>query len=151
MDVRQVIEAYLRQAMMMQIATARDNEPWCCTVFFAFDDKWNLYWMSKPNTKHSQDIEQNPHVAGTIVLQQDSRSGATVRGLQFAGVAEVLSGDEGALGAECYRSRLGREASLLEDIRSGKNPHKIYRIQPAKLILFDRLNFPAAERQEFLL
>jgi uncharacterized protein YhbP (UPF0306 family) len=151
MDVRELIKAYLRQATMMQVATVHGNKPWCSTMFFAFDEKWNLYWISKPTTKHSQHIEENLHVAGTIVMQQDSRSSATIRGLQYEGTAEMLNGDEEAMGAECYRSRFGREATFLEDIRSGNNPHKIYRIQPVKFVLCDRLNFPDAEIQELLL
>ena len=149
-DLEAVIAEYLSTTKMMQIATSVEDTPWCCTVYFAYDDDWNLYWISKPEQRHSKEIVENPKVAGTIAYDQQPPQ-RTVRGLQFEGTAELLSGEEEERASKYYIQQLDREASLLEDIRSGENPHKFYRIKPTKFVLFDRLNFPDNERQEYVL
>ena len=148
-DLKAVIAEYLGITKVMQIATCVDDTPWCCTVYFAYDDDWNLYWISKPEQRHSREIAKNPKVAGAIAYDQQP-SQRVVRGLQFEGTAELLSGREEEKASKYYIKQLDREASLLEDIRSGANPHKFYRIKPSKFVLFDRLNFPNKERQEYV-
>lgn len=133
---------------MMQVATCINNKPWNCTAYFAYDDDFNFYWISKPNTRHSQEIMKNPHVAGVIAYDQQPSQKA-VRGLQFQGVAELLKGGEEKKASKFYVKQLDREETLLEDIRSGKNPHKFYRIKTSQFVLFDRINFPQNERQEY--
>ena len=149
-DLKTVIAEYLSTTKVMQIATCVDDTPWCCTVYFAYDDDdWNLYWISKPEQRHSREISKNPRVAGAIAYDQQPPQ-RVVRGLQFEGTAELLMGREEEKASKYYIKQLDREASLLEDIRSGTNPHKFYRIKPSKFVLFDRLNFPNKERQEYV-
>jgi hypothetical protein len=45
--------------------------------------------------------------------------------------------------------KLGRDQQLLDDIASGKNPHKFYRLKPSRIVLFDTKNFPDVPRQEY--
>lgn len=131
---------------MMQVATCINNKPWNCTVYFAYDEDFNFYWISKPSTRHSSEIMKNPNVAGVIAYDQQPPQRA-VRGLQFEGIAELLKGAEEEKASKLYIKQLDREESLLEDIRSGKNPHKFYQIKVTKFVLFDRVNFPDNERQ----
>jgi len=144
MDLRKLIEEYIEGSKMMQVATVSGDQPWCATVAYAYDDSWNLYWISLPETRHSQELEANEKVAGTIANVDFYADGP--RGLQFQGTAHLLSGDEEAAAVEVYAKRMNREG-LLKDIRSGKNPHKIYKIKPQYFVLFDRINFPDNERQ----
>src|ERR1700690_33649 len=106
MELRKLIEDYLKEAKMLQIATSKNNQPWSCTVYFAFDDKLNLYWISKPNRRHSEEIRNNDKVAGVIVLPHTP--GDKVRGLQFQGIAKELSNkDDATAGMKYYAKRYG--------------------------------------------
>ncbi len=134
----------------MQIATTVNNKPWNCTVYYAYDGDFNFYWISKPTSRHSKDIIKNPNIAGVIVYDQQPPQKA-VRGLQFEGTAKLLTGKEEETASRFYIEQLNREKALLEDIRSGENPHKFYRIKPSKFVLFDKVNFPDNERQEYKL
>jgi uncharacterized protein YhbP (UPF0306 family) len=149
-SIKKLIQDYLKKARAMQISTSVNNKPWCATVYYVYDKNWNLYWISKPSTRHSKEIGKNAKVAGAIVYDQvPSR---TVRGLQFEGVAELLSGVEEEVASKVYIKQMSREKTLLDDIRSGKNPHKFYRIKPSKFVLFDRENFPINdERKEYII
>lgn len=148
MNELKLIRNYLDKTRMLQIATSSNGQSWCCTVYYAFDDNMNLYWISTPDRRHSQEIILNPKVSGAIVFSQEPYPEGGVQGLQFEGVAELLSGDEEETASKLYIEQLTREATLLEDIRSGKNPHKIYKVKPIKFVLFDSLHFPDLPRRE---
>src|SRR3989344_3813530 len=120
MDLRELIKEYLKKTRMIQIATSVDNQPWICTVYCAYDEDFNFYWISKPSTRHSQEIMKNPKVAGAIVYDQQPYPKKGVRGLQFEGTAELLTGEEEANASKFYIQQLDREDTLLADVRSGK-------------------------------
>jgi uncharacterized protein YhbP (UPF0306 family) len=148
-EIKELIGDYLNKTRMLQIATSDGNQPWCCTLYYAYDDDWNIYWLSLPSSRHSEEIMKNPNVAGGIAFSQEPYPEGGVRGLSFEGKAELLSGDEEKKACQLYITQLMREETLLEDIRSGKNPHKFYHVKPTLFVLFDRLNFPDNPRQEY--
>ena len=56
----------------MAIATASPNgKPWISPVFFAYDENYNLFWVSNKDSLHSKLIRNNPQVAIVIF---DSRA-----------------------------------------------------------------------------
>ncbi len=148
MELKQLIEDYLKEARMMQVATAQGNQPWACTVYFAFDPYFNLYWISSTDRRHSQDIDANNMVAGTIVLPHTP--GGPVRGIQFEGTAEALREKTAAtLGMEYYAERFDMDTQRANDIIQGSDGHICYKIKPKMIVLFDEVNFPEKPRQEF--
>lgn len=150
MDLRNIIQEYLQQARLMQVATAKDNQPWTCSVYFAYDNGLNLYWISLPSTRHSQEIKSNDKVAGTIVLPHNP--GDKVRGLQFEGVAkELTTGEEFHHALDTYAARMGMKDERKENIAEGKDGHNVYMIKPTLFVLFDAFNFPVSPRQELQL
>lgn len=147
MQPRNFIVRYLDIARLMQVATCAAGKPWCATVYFAHDNLHNLYWISVPETRHSQELAQNPRVAGTIVLPHTY--GEPVHGLQFEGMArEVTDPDEIRSLSESYIERYGRY-NLAEEIISGANPNHLYQIVPETFVLFDQANFPTQPRQSW--
>jgi|GEM_PF-4014433 len=42
----------------MQIATASDNKPWSATVYFCFNKDLEIFFISRPTRKHSNDIKE---------------------------------------------------------------------------------------------
>lgn len=75
----------------MSLGTMDENGPWVSDVIFVHDDKFNIYWISERKTRHSQAIEKNPKVAGTITISNSK--GQDNVGLQFEGIAEKVDGD----------------------------------------------------------
>lgn len=147
MDVKDLITDYLQQARLMQVSTARNNQPWTCNVYFAFDDNFNLYWISTPQRRHSQEIEANEKVAGTIVLPHTP--GQKVRGLQFQGIGKRATGEDMKIAMDTYASRMGMKEERKQSILNGKDKHVPYVIQPTLFVLFDEVNFPDNPRQEY--
>lgn len=151
MDLRKLIQEYLEKARLMQVSTSKDNKPWTCSVYFAYDEDLNLYWISLPTTRHSQELRENEHVAGTIVLPHTP--GEDVRGLQFEGVAkEITTTDKGFEHALLtYAKRMGMKEERQKEITNGTDGHAVYMIDPTSFVLFDTLNFPNNPRQKLSL
>ncbi|MBI2414593.1 pyridoxamine 5'-phosphate oxidase family protein [candidate division WWE3 bacterium] len=72
-EIKDLITKYLEEARLMQVATSINNQPWACSVYFVFDNDFNLYWISTPKRRHSLEIKENSKVAGTIVLPHTRR------------------------------------------------------------------------------
>lgn len=131
----------------MQLATAVNNQPWVCSVWFAQDKDLNIYWFSSETRRHSKELLKNRKVAGVIVLPQTPKD--PPRGLQFQGIAELLTKQEDIDKAiSVYAGRIFSKEKIKEFMKSKAKPHKFYRIRPSQFVLFDAVNFPDDSRQE---
>lgn len=148
MDSKKLIAQYLTESRVMQLATSIDDQPWICNVHFFADQNLNLYWMSTPARRHSQEIAQNSKVAMTIKVHEDTPDEKYVIGLSAEGIAELITNEEMQKIAPDYIKKLDKPPTLTEDILSGNNPHKFYRLRVAKFVLFDTKNFPNDPRLE---
>lgn len=149
-DVRALIELYLQKAVLMQVATVSGSRPWVCSVYFAFDDQLSLYWISSGNRRHSRELRENEHIAGTIVLEHTP--GDDVQGLQFEGVAKELTDiSEVREGMNCYALRFSMPEDRMNTIIDGKDEHVCYKITPTSFVLFDEVHFPDNARQEYVI
>lgn len=147
MDLRKLIEEYLKEAKLMQLATSSDNQPWVCSVWFAADSDLNIYWFSSITRRHSKELLKNKKVAGAIALPQAPDD--PPRGLQFQGIAELLENERDIDKAiSVYEGRIFSKEKIEELINHKEKPHKFYRIKPTKFVLFDAVNFPDNSRQE---
>jgi uncharacterized protein YhbP (UPF0306 family) len=150
MDIRSLIEEYLQNAKLMQVATSKDGQPWACSVYFAFDPSLHLYWISKSTRRHSQEIKNNEKVAGTIVLPHTP--GDKVRGIQFEGIAkELTTKNEIQNGMKYYAARFGMKPERVQTIVDNTDGHVCYTIIPTSYVLFDEVNFPEDSRKVYTL
>ena len=69
MNIEKIIREYIPEIIHMSLATSSHNTPWVCEVHYAFDDDLNLYFRSLSSRRHSQEIANNPKVAGNIIKQ----------------------------------------------------------------------------------
>ena len=133
---------------MMQIATASGDQPWICTVYFVEDDDLNLYWLSFPTRRHSQEIAAHNKVAVAVPIKFDK----PVIGIQAEGVAEPVT--DGRVVADVMRSYVERYNSgqqFYDLFVKGQNQHVMYKFTPSKYVLFDEVSFPGDARKEISL
>ncbi len=154
MNLKQLIENYLKEAKLMQVATVKNNKPWVATVWYAHDKNLNFYFISQKNRRHSQELKNNSHVAGTIVISHEEGIGQKVRGIQFAGKAEIV-GIQGLINAytllkEKYPN-IVKHIPTLDLIKTNLIAVRFYKITPTTIVLFDEVNFPDNPRQELKL
>ena len=125
-DVETIVREYLPDVIHMSLATSRDNKPWICEVHFAYDENLNLYFRSLTSRRHSQEIADNPKVAGNIVRQH--QPGEYPLGVYFEGTAELLeAGDEQNKAFACLDGRFNSGNRILEE---AQNPagHQFYKV-----------------------
>jgi hypothetical protein len=138
MNIEQTIRDYLPNILHMSLGTSAGNKPWVCEVHFVYDDELNLYWRSKPSARHSQELAQNPNVAGNIVIQHGP--GEKPLGLYYEGTAELLTDvDETNPMYERFIGRLGAKPTILEDAKQEDGP-KFYKLTVTDWYVFDARN-----------
>jgi uncharacterized protein YhbP (UPF0306 family) len=75
---------FLRCHHVMTLATCCDNRPWCCQCFYVYVDRLcGLVFTSDASTRHIIEALQQPHVAGSIVLE--SKIVGILQGIQLEG------------------------------------------------------------------
>lgn len=139
MDIEKAIREYLPSVIHMSLATCVDNRPWVCEVHFAYDEDLNLYWRSKENRRHSQEIAQNPRVAGNIVKQFGPED-KTVFGVYFEGVAEKLEGVQvGDTVYQLFADRFGMGPEIV-DSAARKDGNVFYRVAVSDMYVFGSID-----------
>lgn len=149
MDGKKLIQQYLKDARVMQLATVSTNKPWTCNLHFYADDEFNLYWISTLARRHSKEISENAYVSAAIKIHEDTQDEPYVIGISIEGTARLLTEHETKIIGEQYVAKLKKAPTLIEEILSGKNPHKFYLLKPTNIVLFDTKNFPQEPRQEY--
>ena len=146
MDIKELIQKYLSQGKVMQLATSAEGQPWVCTVYYVIDDQLNIYWLSLPSRRHSQEIATNNKVAVTIMVKSDQ----PVVGVQAEGTAELISEpSEIEKISKLYVAKHEAGKDFYQNFLKGKNQHSMYKLTPQKFVLFDELNFPGGDSREW--
>lgn len=147
MEISELIKKHLAESRMMQIATSDNRQPWICTVYYVEDDKQNLYWLSLPTRRHSQEIASSSKIAVAIPVKFDKNP---IIGIQAEGLAEVINVP--AIVAEImqkYTEKYESGKDFYDNFLAGKNQHLLYKFTPSKYVLFDEVSFPENTRKEW--
>jgi uncharacterized protein YhbP (UPF0306 family) len=147
MEVGELVKKYLRQGRMMQIATAAGSQPWICTVYFVPDEQQNLYWLSLPTRRHSQEVAKNNKIAVAIAVKFDKNP---IIGIQAEGTAGIVN-DLDAIKKimPYYIEKYDSGKDFVELFEAGKNQHQLYKFTPRKYFLFDETNFNDGQKHEW--
>lgn len=89
--MKEYIREYLQTNNVIQLATAKDGQPWLCNVHFYADHDLNIYWRSTTERRHSKEIADNPKVAAVIKVHENTPQEDYVIGLTIEGTAELLA------------------------------------------------------------
>ncbi|MEX2672626.1 MAG: pyridoxamine 5'-phosphate oxidase family protein [Phycisphaeraceae bacterium] len=82
----------LEQATTLSLATVdAADQPHAANVNFVGDEQLNLYWLSSPDSAHSQHLAGHPRVAATAY--PPFADPAEIRGVQLHGHAVLVSAD----------------------------------------------------------
>ncbi len=122
----------------MQIATVNGDQPWICTVYFVEDEELNLYWLSWPSRRHSQEIALNSKIAVAVPIKFDK----PVIGIQAQGTASIVT-DKTVVAdiMRRYVERYNTGRQFYDRFVAGQNEHVMYRFTPSSFVLFDEVTF----------
>ncbi|HKU18815.1 MAG TPA: hypothetical protein VJP80_06105 [Candidatus Saccharimonadales bacterium] len=138
MDIEKIIRGYVPNVVHMSLGTCVNNRPWVCEVHFAYDDELNLYFRSLVSRRHSQEIAENPLVAGNIVRQH--QLGEYPLGVYFEGVAKKLdTSTERQKAFSAINGRLHTGDDILKEAEDPKG-HQFYKITVNNWYVFGKLD-----------
>ncbi len=136
MDIKNRIIKILDSTHLMSLATSDDGGLWVADVIFIFDEKFNIYWMSDPDARHSKAVFQNNKAAGTITFTTKSKEPNF--GIQFSGLAEKIEGPRYDLAIKHLQKRGYPTPKENDDVLQGDS---WYTLKPSKIELIDEENF----------
>lgn len=91
MAVPERVRAFLVEHTTMTLATVGPaGEPQAAAVFYAADDRLDLYFLSSSSSRHSQNLLRDARIAATIYA--DGQAWQSIRGLQIEGAARPVEG-----------------------------------------------------------
>ena len=147
-QVDKIIREYLSNIVHMSLGTCVDNTPWVCEVHFVYDDELNLYWRSKASRRHSQEIAQNPRVAGNIVRQHDLEEAPV--GVYFEGRAVQLSGVQvGDSVYQLFADRFAVGPEIIDDANS-EDGHQFYKVTVDKMYVFGAFDGQPSQKYQLI-
>ena len=92
MPDKRIIE-FIKRHHLLTLATSKDNIPYCCNIFYVYNEKNNsLIFSSDIKTKHATDFIENSEVAGTIALE--TKDVEKIQGVQLLGKITEPKGEE---------------------------------------------------------
>ena len=143
-DLRERVLAYLAAHNTVSLATVGDDgTPWAATVFYAHLGT-DLYWLSEPKTRHSQNLLANGRVAATI--NEDYRDWQQIKGIQLEGRASEVRGKielaralAAYLGKYPFVKQFLSPGQLLQGVQiAGKTfDIRLWRLRPERLYYLD--------------
>lgn len=95
---------FFRKHHVLTISTTVNNEPWCASCFYVYLEEENaLVFTTGEGTRHGKEFVENPHVAGSVVLE--TMIIGKIRGIQFSGVVSEPEGEILAKAKSAYLKR----------------------------------------------
>ena len=147
---REILEAAIAAAALMQLATITESgSPEICNVWFrAVFRPDRLYFISRPDRNHSNNLRADARVAAGITLDVPAGLGGQVRGVTLTGKARELPQELFPQAAQDFVARWpGAAAALTPTTADPKStPSRLYEIVVLEWILFDEVNFPEQPR-----
>ncbi|HSW79566.1 MAG TPA: pyridoxamine 5'-phosphate oxidase family protein [Candidatus Saccharimonadales bacterium] len=124
--VKEIIE----RIKYITIATiSEQHEPWNAPTFFAYDDKFNLYWGSPARSQHSQNIRANGQAY--IVIYDSTVTPGTGKGVYIRAFCEELSNqDEMRAAFNLIRKRRGDISYWEFEEFQPDRPIRLYKAEP---------------------
>ncbi|MDB5166545.1 MAG: hypothetical protein JWM37_617 [Candidatus Saccharibacteria bacterium] len=140
MELKQRLTELLKDNHIIQVAT---SGPWICTVHGAVGDDLTIYWISKPDRRHSRELAVDPRAAVAVFVQPWPQIG-----IQAEGSATEVTGDDLVQAVQVYADSLNKDQAFRDGLLSGENPHRVYAFTATSWKLFDRENYPDSDVQE---
>jgi hypothetical protein len=124
---------FLNRHHCMSLATSGPEGPWAATVFYV-NDGFDIYFVTRPNTRHVRNLEGSPRVAATI--NDDSADWQGIAGIQLEGTARLETDEERRRRAlQAFRLRYAFTDVLW--IQDPTCRQCLYRLEPSRVLFRD--------------
>ncbi|MBD3280603.1 hypothetical protein GF389_03710 [Candidatus Dojkabacteria bacterium] len=120
-----------------------EDTPWIANLYFVHDSKFNIYWYSPKNSRHSRAIEKNPTVA--FAFFDSTATGDDVDAVYMQAKAYVITDMKELLhgmmeyGKKMLRTKFVNSKQAMEKFAKqytdfkGDSPLRMYKATPTKI------------------
>jgi len=143
--INKSLSAILDSNVLLSMATIKNKkESYINTVYYAYSNSLNFYYLSPPSAEHSKNLEKNTSVAASIFDSAQKLPTAKKSGLQIFGESKLAKGKELLEGLSLYAARY---VWIVKYIKSPKDffkriiESKLYIIKPETIKIFDETTF----------
>lgn len=112
--------------------TGETGEPHAAAVYFAADQRLDLYFFSAPSSQHSLDLARDPRAAVSLYIE--SRSWQEIRGLQMRGIVSQV--EPGSSWEQAWRLYLAK-FPFVSEMQAEVARTRLYLFRPDWIRLFD--------------
>ncbi|MEK6898106.1 MAG: hypothetical protein AABX28_01980 [Nanoarchaeota archaeon] len=147
-DVNKIVKSaldILETNSLLSLSTfdEKNKQPSVCSVYYAFDNDFNLYIWTDPKSQHSKNTIKNYKI-GADIYDSHQEWGELLKGLQIEGKIYSLSNKELLVGGSLYLKRYLKASNFIKNIKdfnSTKFESKLYKIMIDKIKVLDEENF----------
>ncbi len=145
---KKYIDACLASTQYCSLATFGKEGVWCNPVYFAWNEQYDLYFISMPHSRHMHNISENSFISVAVYsTEQDTLT--DVCGLQIKGEAFLLEDKDVPAAHKVYYHRVypdGNHNKKPEE-NIGLAEWRFVKIMPSEMYYFDT-RFFGEQRQQ---
>lgn len=155
MDPKKVALGFILNSDYFSLSTTDGKKPWTTPIYFAVDNDFSFYFVSRKDTQHSVNIYKNKNVSFCIFNSEDRSF--TAQGLQASGVCTEVKPAEALKALFCiYKKKhpsMKDFSKIKLDVKSvtGLVNNRVYKIVPSKVFVLDSKNPDMDTRVEVFL
>ena len=129
---------YLANHNTLTLSTTGPDGPWAAALFYV-NDRFDLYWLSDPETRHARHLAGDPRAA--VAVHEDYGDWRAIQGIQMEGTAQLF-GDSSPRSAP-MRLYLAKFPFLRQSARGAAALVKamanarLYRFVPTRVFFID--------------
>ena len=138
--VRKSLDDILGSTRLMSVGTVCDDgTPWLHNAYFSRDEDLFLYFLSSPQSQHSQNLQNSGgRTAVTVADTRQPGTPGTRRGVQFRGGCGPARGARLARGADLFAEAFPQFADVARALKTGPGAGPLlYAIEVDAFKLFD--------------
>lgn len=148
-ETREEWQAYVREMLDTSqyafLATHGPEGIWGNPVYFAFDDRFTLYFISRPESRHMRNIAAENEVSCAVFdgLQDTQKK---VRGIQLKGIARLVEPHESKHAFDTYFTPTARRTPVPPEgdalaFTTGATGWHLVAVRPSEMRVFDEHRF----------
>ncbi len=143
--INKSLSSILESNTLLSMATVKNNkESYVNTVYYAYSDGLNFYYLSPPTAEHSKNLIKNNSVAVSIFDSRQNIPTNKKSGLQIFGTARLARSTELIEGIKLYSQRFIWFVKYIKtprDFLKKVIQSKLYIIKPKQIKIFDETTF----------
>ncbi len=143
------VTGILQKNKLLTLSTYDETrkQPHCCSAYYVFDDEFNIYVWTSPESVHGKHIKENSNLAVNIA---DTKQpwGSQLQGLQIHGTARLVTLSELVKAGAMYLKRFSKAMMRVKnakDFHAKRFQSRIFKIAPSMIKVFDKKAFKEGE------